>query len=1550
MLIGVVSVLFTRASAQVATGAPPFSSSTGGSIDSIDLGNLNVHIQIPIMSRAGRGLPFNYAWSYDSSIWYPTGTTAAWTPIPNWGWRSQTEAAVGYISYSQGETKCFDQPPGWYWANTYGNFVYHDGSGTPHGFGIHWTNCSSDNKPHSGTSGDGSGMSLNADTNIVTLKSGATINAPSQTDTGSGTITDSNGNYISVTPTNITDTLGSTALSITGSPSPTQFSYTGPQGNAQNITITYSTFTVKTNFGCSNIAEYSASNVSLATKITLPDNTFYSISYEPTPGGGGYTGRIQSITLPTGGTIVYTYGSTNDGASCTDGSTVSMTRTTPDSTTAWQYSRKQVGTNWQTTITDPARNDTDATFNGIYELERNVYTGSATSGTLLATVDTCYNGSAPDSGGTCLTTTPALPFTQVDTYKRLPSFSGGVSAQSTSKYDATYGRLTETDEFDFGGVGGGVGSQIRQKTITYATLGNNINDRPYQVSICPGICTGSNFTAQTTYAYDGGTLTTTSGTPQHSSVTGARGNLTQVTSFVATGSTLSKSLAYYDTGGLYTSTDVNSAVTKYTFSDSTSSCGNSFPTNIQLVALSLTRSMSWNCVAGVQTGATDENGNSTSVTYNDTHFWRPTSSKDAATNQTNYTYTSSPNFTIESTLSVNSGNSVVDQLTTLDSLARPHVTQVKQGPTASNYDSVETDYDALGRAFKTSMPYSGTAGQAAGVNFVTTSFDGAGRTSQLTDAGTGFTSYDYITNGKYNDLLVSVGPAPAGENLKQRQLEYDGAGRLASVCEVTGMSGGGSCSQKNGKTGFLTNYTYDVLDNILSVHQNAQSGTYQPRTYTYDGLGRLTSETDPESGTTNYYYDSIASGNCAGTYNGDLIKRVDAVGNVTCYTYDALHRMKDITYPTGSYATATAQKHYVYDTATVNGAAMANAKGRLAEAYTGTSGSKITDLGFSYSVRGENTDVYELTPHSGGYYHTTVGYFENGAVKTFSGIPGQTAFTYGVDGEARPATAVQGSTNLVSATSYNSGSQPLSVTLGVGDSDNYGYDNATGRMTGYTFTVGSTPKSVAGTLTWNPNGTLSKLAITDGFNSGGTQTCKYGDPTSSVAGYDDLGRLIKVDCGASVWQQNFSFDAFGNLTKTVPTGGTGVAWNPGYNPANNHYTLSGTSYDSNGNLFTDTFHTYAWDAEAHPATIDSSTCGTNGTCVTYDALGRMVEKNVAGVYSEVLYSPLGKTAVMNGSTIVDVYVPLPGGETFHMVPGGQHFWHPDWLGSIRLSSSLQNRTVIYDRAFAPFGEVYKNFGSTANNDFTGDTQDAISGTYDTVNRELNPSQGRWLSPDPAGLGVVDSTNSQTWNRYAYVSNDPLRYVDPLGLVCSWNIIGSDTFYTGPGGDHPGYWTTYYLYGWNCSNRDRDDQGGGTDTKPANNTPQTPQQKEQQCLNNFYNSKGGKAVQFGSPMALLPGWNPQWGQNLKEWGIAIVGKLGGLFGSGAMSGTTQLTTLSGTTTVGSALELGTGAVLGAVEKVAPPAMAVATAVDVGAHINCSPAEPGPSPDMPGGGLP
>jgi hypothetical protein len=50
-----------------------------------------------------------------------------------------------------------------------------------------------------------------------------------------------------------------------------------------------------------------------------------------------------------------------------------------------------------------------------------------------------------------------------------------------------------------------------------------------------------------------------------------------------------------------------------------------------------------------------------------------------------------------------------------------------------------------------------------------------------------------------------------------------------------------------------------------------------------------------------------------------------------------------------------------------------------------------------------------------------------------------------------------------------------------------------------------------------------------------------------------------------------------------------------------------------------------------------------------------------------------------------------------------------------------------------------------------------------VGRELHPGEGQWISPDPAGLGAVDPGNPQTWNRYAYVMNNPLTLIDPTGL-------------------------------------------------------------------------------------------------------------------------------------------------------------------------------------------
>ena len=146
-------------------------------------------------------------------------------------------------------------------------------------------------------------------------------------------------------------------------------------------------------------------------------------------------------------------------------------------------------------------------------------------------------------------------------------------------------------------------------------------------------------------------------------------------------------------------------------------------------------------------------------------------------------------------------------------------------------------------------------------------------------------------------------------------------------------------------------------------------------------LGRLTSETNPETANLAYTYTYDSDATC-GTSAGDLVKRVDTKNNVTCYAYDALHRVTSVTYPSGPNSGSTARKYFVYDAASLNSQTMANAKSRLAEAYTCTTcpGTKITDLGFSYTKSGEVSDVYESTSHSAGYYHLNATYFAHGAL------------------------------------------------------------------------------------------------------------------------------------------------------------------------------------------------------------------------------------------------------------------------------------------------------------------------------------------------------------------------------------------------------------------------------------------------------------------------------------------------------------------------------------------------------------------------------------------
>jgi YD repeat-containing protein len=170
--------------------------------------------------------------------------------------------------------------------------------------------------------------------------------------------------------------------------------------------------------------------------------------------------------------------------------------------------------------------------------------------------------------------------------------------------------------------------------------------------------------------------------------------------------------------------------------------------------------MVWNCAGGVATSATDENSKITSTSYTDTQFWRPHSTTDQLSNVTTLTYGGQTS--AESSMPFNGTSSTSDKLVTLDGLGRSHITQTKQSPTSASYDSVETDYDVVGRPYRTTTPYSASANQTTSPTAPATSltYDALGRVLTVIDAGGGTVNYTY----SQNDVYQTLGPVVTGEN------------------------------------------------------------------------------------------------------------------------------------------------------------------------------------------------------------------------------------------------------------------------------------------------------------------------------------------------------------------------------------------------------------------------------------------------------------------------------------------------------------------------------------------------------------------------------------------------------------------------------------------------------------------------------------------------------------------------------------------------------------------------------------------------------------------
>jgi RHS repeat-associated protein len=267
--------------------------------------------------------------------------------------------------------------------------------------------------------------------------------------------------------------------------------------------------------------------------------------------------------------------------------------------------------------------------------------------------------------------------------------------------------------------------------------------------------------------------------------------------------------------------------------------------------------------------------------------------------------------------------------------------------------------------------------------------------------------------------------------------------------------------------------------------------------------------------------------------------------------------------------------------------------------------------------------------------------------------------------------------------------------------------------------------------------------------------------------YDDVNRLkTSMQSG-----QGFSYvyDRYGNRWEQNVTAGEGPT--PQYTfDVNNHITGSGISYDAAGNITNDGLgHAYTYDAENRVVAVD----GGNTASYVYDAMNRRVQAATAsGGTQDFLFDLSGKAVTVisasDGSWLRSE-VWSPAGYLATYANGTTYFNHTDWLGTVRARSDMSGGAPESYTSL-PFGDLLSSIGISPVH-FTGQERDTDSGMDHFLFRQYNATQGRWMSPDPAGMAAVDPMNPQTWNRYVFVANDPCNYVDPLGLApqCSLSV-------------------------------------------------------------------------------------------------------------------------------------------------------------------------------------
>lgn len=698
-----------------------------------------------------------------------------------------------------------------------------------------------------------------------------------------------------------------------------------------------------------------------------------------------------------------------------------------------------------------------------------------------------------------------------------------------------------------------------------------------------------------------------------------------------------------------------------------------------------------------------------------------------------------------------------------------------------------------------------TVNFAGGWATATTSYDSFGRKEvTVKPAGSGnlrtVVTYDTLSRPvcEFASSARSIAPSVCastdiGTALDETKATTAYAGLTVSTTQYGANGGVGATDPVKALT---TSRTKNSQGWVVTLTDSATKDT----TYAYNAIGNMTSVTAPGSYTENFTYDrrgrkiSMSSPDAGSgweyKYNGagELSEQKDARGYITRTIFDVLGRPTERReYEAGStyFETLT-----IYDNCPD---ASAKGIGKVCEITSGYNGIVKTRSIMRYDNVGRPSTSVTLIDNR--VFTSATAYDSLGRAYE-QGTPGGVVLrtTFQSAGGLYPVSVVQEGNNVThwQATGRNNDGSIVSMTVGG-------------------VTTGKTYDGLGRIKTINTGASNTVQAATYGFDAIGNLVSRTDSPNgiaSSGFTYDTMNRL-------STWTGAFAgaagYDANGNGNITSKTDVTGYAYQPGTHRIS-QATHSGQSwfydYDANGNVKSAShgsinpfngkfFETYTAFNLPRDASVKQAGIPTSYLNWVYDG-GHNRVREVSSVhgttyfmggYERVERDRTDVATANNGSAYTGcleerTYIATPEGMVGLITnrsascAGGATsapaYWHKDHLGSLVAVTDASQQVTARFR-FDPWG--LRQCGSGANfntwtvacnaqnneeRGFTGHEMLDELGFVHMNGRLYDPITGRMLQADPI---IQDAYNSQNYNRYSYVLNNPLSMTDPTGF--SW---------------------------------------------------------------------------------------------------------------------------------------------------------------------------------------